>query len=64
MTPNPDPVPAVTCFRCGQPAELTAPRSDWIGSEPESQLPLCADCLDLLTSDPASFWQPLRLRED
>jgi hypothetical protein len=60
MSTDPQNAPTPTCFRCGKPAEVSAPRSEWIGSEPESQLPLCPDCLKVLTSDPTEFWKPLR----
>ena len=50
------------CFRCGKPSDeaCTGPRSGWLGSEPESQLPMCAECNNLLTTNPTEFWKPLQ----
>jgi hypothetical protein len=51
------------CFRCRQFAELPVIGSGIVAGQERDQLPLCTDCLELLTVDCEAFWRPLRKRQ-
>jgi hypothetical protein len=62
MSPDPLNPPVQTCFRCGHLAELPAAGSGVVGGLEQDHVPLCTDCLQLLTTDSEAFWKPLRRR--
>jgi len=58
---SPEHPPAVEpCHCCGQPAELPAVGTGHLAGQEEEHVPLCTDCLGLLLTEPARFWEGMR----
>jgi hypothetical protein len=48
------------CCRCGRPTEQPAIATGHLAGQEQDHLPLCVQCLELLSEDARTFWEGMR----